>query len=84
MATLIEEINIRIRIYGGRNKLASDIEKEWLNPFKQRHGQGGNNKNPIWTKEEKKILSEGITEIANKINRSRAATYAKLLTENMI
>lgn len=84
MATLIEEINIRIALYGGRRVLVREIEKEWNLRFINRNLRGGNKAHPIWTQEEKKILRDGITEISEKINRSRAAIYIKALKENLI
>lgn len=84
MATLIEEFNLRIEIYGGREVLLRDIQKECSHLFKRSYGHGGSKAHPLWTKEEKKILADGINEITAKLNRSRGAVYNKLLTEGMI
>lgn len=88
MATLIEEINLRVEAYGDREQTIQAIEKEWAPipdfMFKQRSGPGGNNIHPLWTKEERDILLQGMEEIAKKINKSREAVRAKLYFEGFI
>lgn len=86
MATLAEEIQIRIDIYGGREQTARIIKREWrqIPEFFFRQGSGGNRTSPMWSKEERQILQEGIAEIALKINKSRDAVRAKMYSDGII
>lgn len=88
MATLAEEIQIRIDLYGGREAVIRAIENEWKPVpdfmFKERRGSGGNSAHPLWTKGERDILTKGLEQIAIQINKSREAIRAKLYFEGML
>lgn len=88
MATLAEEIQIRIAIYGGREVLIREIEKEWpLNPTRKyicaREPKNiGDNRLGSWTQQQIDFMAENLQRLGPRavghvIGKTDRAVYSK-------
>ena len=73
MATLIEEFELRIKVAGGRYRLAETIEDEW-NSF-------NHHRNPLrmdkWLEHDDEIVLKEIEALAKRLSRTIAAVGSR-------
>jgi hypothetical protein len=88
MATLAEEIQMRIDIYGGREVLIREIEKEWpLNPVRKwirfkKPISVGDNRLGAWTQQQIDFMAENLQKLGSRaigkiIGKTDRAVYSK-------